>query len=228
MSFSSGIIIIIILYCQVGKQVTRSRWSSQIKSVDCRSPIIIITMSSALSHGRCKADLQTLFHGADLLLRSPVFIGALGRLMDTADPRSVKAVSQWEYAGVRDKGKCRDLGNYLYTVFWLLLSQRPCFSDSPLRNLWVDIATRWPTCCAHDITRRGMERAGDILEFVMGFVNHSSCDFEQCAVSDMRAFNDEFNGSLLALERLLVFLPSEKLAPVNAARLMTTAYNNRK
>ena len=178
--------------------------------------------------GKCKADLRLLLQGVSFLMNSPVFIGALKNLMDTADPDVVKDVSQREFAGVRDKGRCRDLGNYVYTTYWHLLALVPGFETSLLHDLWFSICERWPSCCLEFVTRRGMERAGDILEFVMGLVNHAPADnagcpyLGQCSPSDWRGFNDELSCSLRALERLL---PRErKVVPAEMARQLKTAF----
>ena len=179
------------------------------------------------SMGKYKADLRLLLQGAAYLMNSPIFIGALRFLMDTADPDVVKGVSQREFAGLRDKGRCRDLGNYTYTTYWHLLALVPGFETSLLHDLWVAICHRWPSCCLEFMTRRGMERAGDILEFVMGFVNHAAagdngCPYlGGCSVSDWRAYNDEFNRSLLALERLIP--PRRILVPAELARQLRAA-----
>ena len=132
------------------------------------------------------------------LLQSEVFVGILVIFKEAP----FEVIKGWSHSGaVCRKHVAVDLTNWVYAIFYLLLVEHAEAGHPILRY-----ADRFPSTLNH--TRAGKEKAGDVVEMVLGYWR--SADMRQHPTMAVippalhYRFNQHLDGGLKALERLLV------------------------
>ena len=138
------------------------------------------------------------------LVRNPVFAGILTMFAD-AKWEVIKEISYEGQVCLNHVGV--DLTNWTYTAFYTLLL---VYADEG--HILHHYAEKWPSTvgnAAEVHTKSGAEKAGDVIEFLLGFwrrpglMEHAA--MAAISVDDHRLFIGDFEGGLKAVHRMLRF-----------------------
>ena len=150
-----------------------------------------------------RVDLLLVRKAVQFMLLSPVVSAMLETLLDYSNT-AVKEVSH--LGAVSFKGNPRDVGNFAYSCFWQCMLAAAADLGPNAHPLLFLVSERWPSI-KETLTKRSQERAGDVMEFLLGYWHSVSIADDprlaRCTTEEHRGFSDNIHCGLRACHRLV-------------------------